>query len=200
MSERCGHCGKTKLTGPGLRRHIAQAPACRRALSEQVNRRLAAKVGVMDASDAAPSPSNLAPLDVDPVEQGSAVPELDSLGFDTGDAEGPNVDDAPSNPRRVTVEEVEDIEAGGLPKKPWVGEYPDSVAAVVGEGKTLFETLLETNRAAGVDNFAPFADREEWDLASWLVSSGLSQEAIDEYLTLPIVRTSSHVPQMATCH
>ncbi|TFK84310.1 hypothetical protein K466DRAFT_496815 [Polyporus arcularius HHB13444] len=96
----------------------------------------------------------------------------------------------PVNPYRVTVEEVEDVEAGGLPRRPWAGEYPEDarVGAVLRDAHTIFEALREKRRAAGEGSFAPFESREEWDLAKWLVTSGLSQDAIDEYLTLPIVR------------
>ena len=35
--------------------------------------------------------------------------------------------------------------------------------------------------------YYPFASKEEWGLASWLLCSGLSMRAIDDFLTLPIV-------------
>ncbi|KAI0764847.1 hypothetical protein C8Q74DRAFT_1370751 [Fomes fomentarius] len=166
MSEHCGHCKKVKLTIPGLRRHITQSPTCCRALSAQVTRRLDAMGTDNPVVEWDPS-SNSRGSDLHADEE-YAVPEVNDMAV---------------NPNMAQ----EDIEAGGLLKKPWVGNYPDGVASIVGKGKTMFETLLlETNRAAGVSNFTPFEDREEWELASWLVSSGLSQEAIEEYLTLPI--------------
>ncbi|KAI1783127.1 hypothetical protein LXA43DRAFT_977266 [Ganoderma leucocontextum] len=55
--------------------------------------------------------------------------------------------------------------------------------------KTVFEELRDTKRAKNEDSFAPFANCEEWELASFLVRSGLSQEQIEDYLTLPIIRT-----------
>ena len=96
------------------------------------------------------------------------------------------------NPHRVTVEEVEDIEPGGLPRRPWLGEYPDpTVGNVLRRAKTFFEEIHERKNVAGQSNFAPFANREEWELARFLVRSGLSQDAIQDYLTLPIVRQCS---------
>ena len=104
---------------------------------------------------------------------------------------GPHPSSGPDtqlNPRRVTVEEVEDIEPGGLPRRPWLGEYPDpTVGNVLRQAKTFFEDIHERKSVAGQSNFAPFANREEWELARFLVRSGLSQEAIQDYLTLPIV-------------
>jgi len=35
--------------------------------------------------------------------------------------------------------------------------------------------------------YYPFSSKEEWGLASWLLCSGLSMRAIDDFLTLPIV-------------
>lgn len=35
--------------------------------------------------------------------------------------------------------------------------------------------------------YFPFSSKEEWGLASWLLCSGLSMRAIDEFLALPIV-------------
>ncbi len=185
----CGLCGVERKTLQGIRSHIAQAAGCRLAFREQVANTLAraavhencggseeghhrrgdapATITNQDA-DAGPFPANDDPM--------TGVEELPL---------------PPVNPRRVTVEEVEDIEAGGLPKQPWVGEYlvdGTPVAAVLRNASTLFETLRDKRKAAGLSSFAPFDDREEWELAKWLTTSGLSQEAIDEYLTLPIVR------------
>lgn len=35
--------------------------------------------------------------------------------------------------------------------------------------------------------YYPFSSKEEWGLASWLLCSGLSMRAIDDFLALPIV-------------
>ncbi|TBU21231.1 hypothetical protein BD311DRAFT_678982 [Dichomitus squalens] len=91
-----------------------------------------------------------------------------------------------AGPGRVTVEDVDDVEAGGLPKRPWTGQYPDAVATVFGQARTSFEDLLEKQEKAGQGLYAPFADEEEWGLGSWLATSGLSQEEIDKFLMLPI--------------
>ena len=108
------------------------------------------------------------------------------------DVEWPEDDVPQAGPGRVTVEEVEDEEAGGIPKRPWVGEFPAAAGSVLWYARTCFEKLLEKYHASAgnMDIFTgtPFSDREEWELARWLVKSGLSQEAIEQYLTLPIVR------------
>ena len=39
--------------------------------------------------------------------------------------------------------------------------------------------------------YHPFSSKEEWGLASWLLSSGLSMKSINDFLTLPIVSSKS---------
>ena len=62
------------------------------------------------------------------------------------------------------------------------------MATILRKAKTVFEELRDSKSSKHEDSFAPFANREEWELASFLMRSGLSQEQIDDYLTLPIVR------------
>ena len=45
--------------------------------------------------------------------------------------------------------------------------------------------LLANQRQTNL--YCPFSSKEEWGLASWLLCSGLSMRAIDEFLALPIV-------------
>ncbi|OJT15374.1 hypothetical protein TRAPUB_8065, partial [Trametes pubescens] len=40
---------------------------------------------------------------------------------------------------------------------------------------------------AGDSPWAPFQDKEEWQLAHWLVTSGLMQSSIEKYLKLSIM-------------
>ncbi|KAJ6537137.1 hypothetical protein B0H19DRAFT_1213719 [Mycena capillaripes] len=52
-------------------------------------------------------------------------------------------------------------------------------------GETLFQRMHAQQEIKGTTPFAPFRDKEEWDLAQWL-SKNVSQTATDEYLALPI--------------
>jgi hypothetical protein len=56
--------------------------------------------------------------------------------------------------------------------------------------KTFFENLREEQKAAGNAPWYPFESEEEWELAQWLMTSGLSQKKTDAYLKLKAVRTS----------
>ncbi|KAI0675158.1 hypothetical protein C8Q78DRAFT_965124 [Trametes maxima] len=45
---------------------------------------------------------------------------------DVARATSTSIPDSPSKRRRVLVEEIEDVEAGGLPKRPWIEDFPGS--------------------------------------------------------------------------
>ncbi|TFK91398.1 hypothetical protein K466DRAFT_541773 [Polyporus arcularius HHB13444] len=190
----CGYCLIVrKPTRKAIRSHVTQTPSCRAARARQAQRSMEVAEGTstttphsedgfnpaqdepMEEEDDIP---NHLPMDIDP---GAPPPTTASSGAAANGAHG-------VNPRRVTVEEVEDIEPGGLPRKPWPGEFPEPVANILRHAKTFFEEIRDQKKASGQTNFAPFANREEWELARFLVRSGLSQESIEDYLTLPITR------------
>ena len=176
----CGYCQAVSVpTRKGLRSHVTQNPFCRAARARQAQLNIAAgnvlppEPALVPGEDVNTDPH----VEVDDTYADIPTPPPSSAARD-----------AQSNPHRVTVEEVEDIEPGGLPRRPWLGEYPDpTVGNVLRQAKTFFEDIHERKSVTGQSNFAPFANREEWELARFLMRSGLSQEAIQDYLTLPIV-------------
>ncbi|EJF55509.1 hypothetical protein DICSQDRAFT_175819 [Dichomitus squalens LYAD-421 SS1] len=144
-------------------------------------------LGVFPPSPAVPActtlPTNPVPAN-DPMIVEEFTPE--DLSGSANDLAAPH-----DRPGHVTVDEVDDIEVGGIPKFPWTGEYPAEVATETGQARTFFEELLETQEKAGKGIYAPFANEEEWGLGSWLATSGLSQEEIDKFLALPICTGAS---------
>ncbi|KAH9942200.1 uncharacterized protein BXZ73DRAFT_87866 [Epithele typhae] len=189
----CQFCGKDFPTPQGVLSHISQSSACRSARSQKVNQRIQELLhGVPQQPpplDFATAPAN---FDVDSFTS----PGTPSAGPDDRHQCGVGEADQPSprpHPGRVTVEEVEDEEAGGLPKRLWRGEYPASARA--GErlqrARTTFEELLAQKRDSKTPIVSPFASEEEWDLVKWLFTSGLSQRAIEEYLSLPLVHRTA---------
>lgn len=87
--------------------------------------------------------------------------------------------------RRATVEEVEDED------ERYVQDFPDDLeaGAALEECQTYFETLRERQKASGQAPWYPFESEEEWELAKWLMTSGLSQKKTGEYLKLKKVCT-----------
>ncbi len=184
MSE-CLFCHTALETEQGIRSHLRQRKECKLAYERSLAAaETAAKAGTDTAT---PHPSSLSPFD-------NALPTFDAayytiprgpdnLNRDTS----PDQNGSPSKCRRVTVEEVPDIEAGGLPHHPWVEDFPGKAGTPLRDGVTYFETIHAHKDAAAESPWSPFESEEEWQLAQWLITSGLSQKAIDDYLKLPIV-------------
>lgn len=82
------------------------------------------------------------------------------------------------------MEEVEDEDAPG---RRYVQSYPEGAAYILGQGKTMFETYREEQDGRKEQRWAPFQDKEEWELAQWLMKN-VGQMKIDEFLKLDIVR------------
>lgn len=96
--------------------------------------------------------------------------------------------------RPVTVEDVPDVEQGGLPQKAWIEDYPGNAGRTeAAAGETSFERHDKARKAAGDSLWAPFEDEQEWQLAHWLVTSGLTQTDIETFLKLDIVSTGATV-------
>jgi hypothetical protein len=94
-------------------------------------------------------------------------------------------DSAPQAKRpRPTVEDEEDEEAGGRGRFPM--EYPGNVAEILGTGETEFQKLYKQQQASEQNPWAPFEDKDEWELAEWLMKRA-NKTSIDEFLKLPIV-------------
>jgi hypothetical protein len=107
-------------------------------------------------------------------------------------------DRSDSKRRKVTIEEVEDVDAPGQSsdKGSTIGEgeefefiedYPGEAGTPGRRKKTPFEKIWKVQREEKEEPWSPFADEAEWELARWLMTAGMSQTKIDEYLKLPIV-------------
>jgi hypothetical protein len=85
------------------------------------------------------------------------------------------------------IEEVEDEDVNpphsGLR---FTEQYPRSIAHPIGLKKTQFEEKQDQDDVAGKQPWEPFASKEEWELATWLIDN-VNQKATDKYLKLPIV-------------
>jgi hypothetical protein len=59
----------------------------------------------------------------------------------------------------------------------------------IGTFQTRHERQCEHDRARRVGPWHPFEDQDEWELAKWLIESGLSQSEIENFLKLNVVST-----------
>ncbi|KAF8152479.1 hypothetical protein B0H34DRAFT_784587 [Crassisporium funariophilum] len=89
-----------------------------------------------------------------------------------------------STRRLVEIEAVEDPDDPQKSSR-FVKSYPGSVAAELGEDMTNFEQWKDEQAQRGENEWSPFKDQEEWELAQWLLKN-VGQKSIDEYLKLPI--------------
>ncbi|KAI0668005.1 hypothetical protein C8Q78DRAFT_952332, partial [Trametes maxima] len=86
----------------------------------------------------------------------------------------------------VEIEEVVDVEAGSLPRCPWIEDFPGPAAATFGTAETTFERIQREKDERNEAPWAPFESYDEWELARWLATSGLTQADIGEFLNLKI--------------
>lgn len=79
-------------------------------------------------------------------------------------------------------------------------EYHPGSSFVFGQGANTFERVQENDFAhlRKANPYYPFKGREEWDLASFLARSSLSQAEIDEFLKLDWVIRSFMSPCLVT--
>ncbi|KAH9950697.1 hypothetical protein B0H21DRAFT_776616 [Amylocystis lapponica] len=167
-SNQCNFCYQQLPTPQGLRSHLSQKSSCRDAFRARTQQ-TAAAIATVQAESVDPGRQTSGdgdedkPMDVDEPQLPDPHPRAE-VNHGVQEAINPT----PSSSRRVTVEEVEDEDAGGLPKRPWTNCYP--------------------HPAGSPFVWHPFDTRDEWELAQWLMTSGVSQTAIDEYLQLPITR------------
>lgn len=73
--------------------------------------------------------------------------------------------------------------------------YSGLAGATLGRGQTFMDWFnTDQFSEARVENlYYPFVSRQDWEVGSWLLRSGLSMAAIDEFLSLEIVRLISYI-------
>lgn len=85
----------------------------------------------------------------------------------------------------VVNSEGRDSDKDVLPR--YAQQYDIKAAAdILGTRETLFDTMRADQEASDQCRYHPFADREEWGLAEWLIRN-VNQQETDEFLRLPIV-------------
>jgi hypothetical protein len=187
-SHQCPYCPKAPPTAQGLSSHLAQSQRCKE--------KLAAFYRAGDLLNV-----NNEPFDED-VEMGDQPvyapndPDSDlesnaDIGLDppivvpmaesnlSGD-EGPT--DLNTHSRRASVEEVEDEEDGDDVR--YINDFAGAGLPHAERCQTNFEQHFAQQREAGDAPWAPFESKDEWELAKWLMTSGVSQKQMDDFLKL----------------
>jgi hypothetical protein len=192
MTARCKICLKGFDTLRGLRAHVSQTTRCRYRLCE-----LAAQSGTPAMPAVGPMSLNL--------EQDQEMADLDPDDiFHPADLAPPAFHHSPAPkanhhplPKRARTmpEQVENATDPGDKAQRWVEDFPGGMAGTpLWKDQTKFEEIRDTQKHLEQLPWAPFESVEEWELARWLMLSGLSQTKIDAFLKLAIVRTKySHL-------
>lgn len=112
------------------------------------------------------------------------LPVVDDVNFN----DNFNRDDTPE-PRQRTPSQHSDVDDADDKKdldERFIEPFPGRAGEALRHEKTCFENLQQTHQLKGETPWAPFANREEWGLAEWLMRN-VGQKSTDEYLQLPIV-------------
>ncbi|KAG1897449.1 uncharacterized protein F5891DRAFT_1129914 [Suillus fuscotomentosus] len=167
----CVFCGKVTTTHEGLKRHIVGRLECRTQYESMIEE--------VEAENLDNAP------DVD-------FPHQDAAPGHVHPRPSPDMDDNPalSKTRRVTVEEVEDEDGMSFTNNGRYFEPRTDAGWALHEGEMSFEKYRTYQEEEGEDPWSPFEDKEEWDLAHWLVKN-LGQTRTEEFLKLPITQNHS---------
>lgn len=181
------YCSARLATAQGLHSHLVQSERCRAkhgALiidsdsdSSDLNSQLGGSVNTMQID----TPFNDLPSDYD-----ADSPPYIELDPPVGNP----VEEAPEEPirasRRATVEDLED-EDDVTEDSRFIEDFPTPAGLPHSADKTRssnFERHLDEQKKAGDAPWAPFETEDEWELARWLMTSGVSQTKMHSFLKL----------------
>lgn len=177
-----GNCGAILWSRRQLAHHYRSNQDCRSAL-------VIAQTAIRQPVSLSPTTNLWTPSAIEL----SSAPNFQS-------SEGPEVQvesPAPSQQNRrspVTVEEIEDEEAIAITidGNEFTTEYLPRAGEAIGDGKS--ERVVEYEKQIKNQDmpWAPFPSYKEWELAEWLVQSGVSQSNIEKLLKLQWVSRNSN--------
>lgn len=117
------------------------------------------------------------------------IPDIESQAFP--EPPDSSAEPPPSYPsKKARVEDVPDEDDDIPGSARWVEDFPFLAGDPIvwcGTREMLFETYRPEKLAQGEDMWQPFESHKEWELAHWLVRSGISQKEIDNFLKLASV-------------
>ena len=98
-----------------------------------------------------------------------------------------------SSNKRARVEDVDDdddVAASTQPKSGcWAENFPRPAGTPKGRGLSSFEKFQNAQEANSDSPWALFESKDDWELARWLITSGVSQTKINDFLKLGMVRS-----------
>lgn len=191
MSFKCPFCPKRLATNQGLTSHISQTPACRDKLQtfyDNLNAQLEQAAGTSPPPEVQDEHDVNVDVEMQP-EVSSSPPDV-PMELPVDSAPLPQAE----RRRGVTIEDVSDEDEPQMRPEVvegevWVDDYDEErqAGATGAACKTNFEFHREQQKEAGVEPWSPFESEDEWELARWLMSAGVSQKKMDTLLKLKMV-------------
>jgi len=179
----CNYCKRTFTTAGGVCQHIAHSVQCQEQWEVDVQYACRAP-GSQDAEHS----------DMDDIFKGIDLPD-EGNDINMGD-HAPVHFNAPGGHEDRVAELREDESTESTVEDEdhfpcFAEEFSAHAAAdILGRDVTPFEQMRLYQDGSGGGMYTPFADRDEWELAQWLVKN-VNQRATEEFLKLPIVSVGS---------
>lgn len=203
MGYRCPYCFTDTKSQRGLHSHMMQKKACRESME--------ADAYISETASETTATGNEQRNSNSPTRQANEVDAENPASNNETDFElprhsrspSPHVAAAtspklptlavPSSPNhRATVEDADEDaedadEDADATEARWIEEFPYPAGVPIGEGVSCFEEWRRDQKRKNEPPWSPFESREEWELAQWLITSGISQKKIDALLKLKLV-------------
>lgn len=203
----CGFCHHRVPTVEGIRKHYARSKDCDKQFKAQIQHTIVSvfddEINDIPLMPSAPQPSSIEtePGSDSDSDSGNVLHDSSEFPMPGDDfIPHPRQRSRPESPsdlsdnnqsKRVRVEEVEDEDAPSPGRFPV--EYPRSAGEGLRVDQTVFEKEKEQQDMQGGNPWAPFDSKEEWELASWLITH-VGQSKTDDFLKLPIASDGVNVP------
>lgn len=184
----CPLCAKLFKTNAVVRNHMNQRTFYCRYYYESV----------MHFNTPSTSNSNISVPNLPSIQGGNSEDQDSFASVDEGYARE-NTETLPGFNRDYDMDMDKEIVDSQTDQQPsqygpfYVQHYPGA-AKIFGNGKTFMDIFYEDIHASKWEKneYYPFASADEWELASYLLKSGLSISAINEFLKVKLV---SHIDQ-----
>lgn len=181
----CGVCRTPCKGSKGVRIHMAKQGSCRRVMQARVQ-----KNRPRIRADAMAPPENTEddpPMDWDAeVSNGEGVSAAEFRRSRHQDHEAVS-GTVPAQDDHASPSETTGEAPGTDEDEVFTAQFPHPAGLSMGTGRTVFEELRLRQNKGELGAFGPFVDKDEWELAEWLLQCGASQTEIDKYLRLNIV-------------
>lgn len=98
-----------------------------------------------------------------------------------------------TNPHHASVEDVDEAagHSSGTNSSDdnvrYRQDYPHAAGLTKGQGLGTFQKLRAQQMQQNIPPWAPFESEEEWEMARWMMTSGISQKKMNAFLKLKTV-------------